>query len=90
MSEVVLLVDAHDDSVFGSKAVGLGQAARAGLPLPPGVALAGPIVEAVASGVEAAIAQVDELVRPLGRTRWPCDRPRWTRTARRRASPDST
>src|SRR5207342_1036885 len=65
VSEVVLLVDAHDDSVFGSKAVGLGQAARAGLPLPPGVALAGPIVEAVASGVEAAIAQVDELVRPL-------------------------
>ena len=64
--EVVPLLEAHDDSVFGSKAVGLGQAARAGLPLPPGVALAGSIVEAVAGGVEAAIAQVDELVRPLG------------------------
>ena len=64
--EVVPLLEAHDDSVFGSKAVGLGQAARAGLPLPPGIALSGPVVEAVAGGVEAAIAQVDELVRPLG------------------------
>jgi pyruvate,water dikinase len=66
MSEVVPLVEAHDDSIFGSKAVGLGQAARAGLPLPPGVALSGPVVEAVASGETAAIEKVVELVRPLG------------------------
>jgi pyruvate,water dikinase len=66
MSEVVPLVEAHDDLIFGSKAVGLGQAARAGLPLPPGVALSGPVVEAVASGEAAAIEKVAELVRPLG------------------------
>jgi len=63
--EVVPLLEAHDDSVFGSKAVGLGQAARAGLPIPPGVALAGPVVEAVAAGHDDAIRQVDVLVRPL-------------------------
>ena len=63
--EVVPLLEAHDDSVFGSKAVGLGQAARAGLPIPPGVALAGPVVEAVAAGHDDAIQQVDALVRPL-------------------------
>jgi len=62
----VTLVDAQDTSVFGSKAVGLGQAMRDELPVPPGVALAGPIVEAVAGGDERAIEQVVEWVRPLG------------------------
>jgi pyruvate, water dikinase len=66
MKKVVPLVKARDDSIFGSKAVGLGDAARAGLPLPPGVALSGPIVEAVASGEERAIAKVAKAVRPLG------------------------
>ncbi len=65
MSEVVPLEEAHDDTVFGSKAVGLGEAARGGLPLPPGIALAGSIVEAVASGEAAAIEQVAEAVRTL-------------------------
>lgn len=66
MSQVVLLAEARDDALFGSKAVGLGQAARAGLPLPPGVALSGAVVEAVASGDELALGDVGELVRPLG------------------------
>jgi pyruvate, water dikinase len=66
MSGVVPLAAAHDVSLYGSKAVGLGEAARAGLPLPPGVALSGAIVEAVAAGDRAAIQAVDELVRPLG------------------------
>jgi pyruvate,water dikinase len=66
MKKVVPLAKAHDDSVFGSKAVGLGDAARAGLPLPPGVALSGPIVEAVASGERGAIKKVEKAVRPLG------------------------
>ena len=66
MSQVVPLEEARDDAVFGSKAVGLGDAARAGLPLPPGVALSGALVEAVAGGDELATAEVDELVRPLG------------------------
>jgi pyruvate,water dikinase len=66
MKQVVPLEKARDDRVFGSKAVGLGEAARAGLPLPPGVALAGPIVEAVAAGEERAIRKVESAVRPLG------------------------
>jgi pyruvate,water dikinase len=64
--KVAPLAKARDDSIFGSKAVGLGQAARAGLPLPPGVALSGPIVEAVATGEERAIRKVAKSVRPLG------------------------
>jgi hypothetical protein len=66
VSEVVPLEDARDESLFGSKAVGLGQAARSGLPLPPGVALSGAVVEAVAGGDEPAIEEVSKLVRPLG------------------------
>jgi pyruvate, water dikinase len=46
VSGVVALGDVHDESQFGSKAVGLGHAVRAGLPLPPGVALSGAVVEA--------------------------------------------
>ena len=65
VKEVVPLEKARDDSVFGSKAVGLGEAARGGLPLPPGVALSGSIVEAVASGEEKAIKKVAKCVRPL-------------------------
>jgi pyruvate,water dikinase len=63
---VVPLAKARDDARFGAKAVGLGDAARAGLPLPPGIALAGSIVEAVATGEERAIAEVVKSVRPLG------------------------
>ena len=48
MKEIVPREKARDDSIFGSKAVGLGEACRGGLPLPPGVALSGSIVEAVA------------------------------------------
>ena len=66
MSSVVVLDDAHDESLFGSKAVGLGEASRAGLPLPPGVAIAGDVVDAVAGGDGAALERVTELVRPLG------------------------
>ena len=44
MTGAVPLVEAHDDSLYGSKAVGLGEAARGGLPLPPGVALSGDLV----------------------------------------------
>jgi pyruvate,water dikinase len=62
---VVPLVEARDESIYGSKAVGLGEAAREGLPLPPGVALSGDVVEAVAAGEETAIEQVVHLVRDL-------------------------
>jgi pyruvate,water dikinase len=50
MSEVVPLVAAEDESRFGAKATGLGAAARAGLPFPPGIALSGTFVDAVAAG----------------------------------------
>ncbi|HST24437.1 MAG TPA: PEP/pyruvate-binding domain-containing protein [Gaiellaceae bacterium] len=63
---VVPLEEASDESLYGSKAVGLGEAARSGLPLPPGVALSGAVVEAVAGGDAQAIAKVVKLVRPLG------------------------
>ncbi len=66
MSDVVALADAEDVSLFGSKAVGLGQAVRDGLPVPPGVALAGGVVDAVASGDKEAIEKVAQAVRPLG------------------------
>jgi pyruvate,water dikinase len=66
MSGVVALAAAHDVSLYGSKAVGLGEAARASLPLPPGVALSGAVVEAVAAGDAAAIEAVGELVCELG------------------------
>jgi phosphoenolpyruvate synthase/pyruvate phosphate dikinase len=66
VKNVVPLAKARDDTIFGSKAVGLGEAARGGLPLPPGVALSGSIVEAVAGGEERAIRKVVRCVRPLG------------------------
>jgi pyruvate,water dikinase len=65
VKKVVPLAKARDDAVFGSKAVGLGEAARGGLPLPPGVALSGDIVEAVAAGEGRAIKKVAKRVRPL-------------------------
>lgn len=65
MTEVVSLVDAHDDSRFGAKATGLGAATRAGLPIPPGVALSGAIVDAVAAGDETAIDACVVAARPL-------------------------
>jgi pyruvate,water dikinase len=65
VNEAVPLAEARETSVFGSKAVGLGEAIREGLPVPPGIALSGPIVEAVASREEQAIATVAELAKPL-------------------------
>jgi pyruvate,water dikinase len=58
LKTVVPLDKARDHAVYGSKAVGLGDAARGGLPLPPGFALSGEIVEAVAAGEGRAIKKV--------------------------------
>jgi len=66
VNELLPLAEASDSSVFGSKAVGLGEAMRAGLPVPAGLALSGPLVEAVASADEAAVERVRAAVRPLG------------------------
>ena len=66
MIRVVPLEQALDANIFGSKAVGLGQAIRDGLPVPPGVALSGDIVEAVAAGEQSALKEVARWVKPLG------------------------
>jgi len=66
VKRVVPLEKAEDATIFGSKAVGLGQAIRDGLPVPPGVALSGEIVEAVAAGERPAIREVARWVGPLG------------------------
>ncbi len=58
MKKVVPFAKAHETALYGSKAVGLGDAARAGLPIPPGVALSGDLVEAVASRDEKSIEKV--------------------------------
>ncbi len=65
MTDTVPLVDAFDTAAFGSKAVGLGAALRDGLPVPPGVALSGSIVEAVASGDEGAVEEARAAARGL-------------------------
>ena len=66
MKRVVPLEKATDTALFGSKAVGLGQAIRDGLPVPPGVALSGAIVEAVAAAEDRSIQEVARWVGPLG------------------------
>jgi len=66
LSRVVPLEGAREKALYGSKAVDLGQAIRDGLPVPPGVALSGAIVEAVASGEDVALEEVLQWVRPLG------------------------
>jgi pyruvate,water dikinase len=65
MKRAVPLEKATDEAHFGSKAVGLGQAIRDGLPVPPGVALSGSIVEEVAAGDEKAIKEVVRAARHL-------------------------
>jgi phosphoenolpyruvate synthase/pyruvate phosphate dikinase len=66
---VVPLEEARDESRFGAKAVGLGEAIRACLPVPPGVALAGEVTEAIASGHAQVLAELleaaDHLTYPL-------------------------
>ncbi len=62
MKKVVPLTKARETSLYGSKAVGLGEAARQGLPVPPRVALSGDLVEAVASGEDKEIQKVAKAV----------------------------
>jgi hypothetical protein len=65
VKKVVPFTKAYDTSLYGSKAVGLGNAARQGLPVPLGVALSGDLVEAVASGDHKAIEKVAKAVATL-------------------------
>ncbi|HYM14483.1 MAG TPA: PEP/pyruvate-binding domain-containing protein [Dehalococcoidia bacterium] len=65
MKSVVPFARARETSLYGSKAVGLGDAARAGLPVPPGVALSGDLVEAIASSDDRAIAKLAKAIASL-------------------------
>jgi pyruvate,water dikinase len=65
VKKVVPFTSARERSLYGSKAVGLGDAARQGLPVPPGVALSGDLVEAIASGDDKAIAKLAKAIAPL-------------------------
>ncbi len=67
MKKVVPFTRARETSLYGSKAVGLGDAAREGLPVPPGVALSGDLVEAIASGEDRAIEMVAKAIASLPR-----------------------
>ncbi|HET6167348.1 MAG TPA: PEP/pyruvate-binding domain-containing protein [Marmoricola sp.] len=65
MTGIVPLVEAHEESLYGAKALGLGDALRAGLPVPPGVALSGAEVDLIAGGDDAATATLRDAVRDL-------------------------
>ena len=62
---LVPLAEATDESSYGAKAVGLGTALRAGLPVPPGVALSGAFVDLVAASGADAWAALLSFVAPL-------------------------
>ncbi len=65
MKSVVPFAKARETSLYGSKAVGLGDAVRQRLPVPPGVALSGDLVEAVASGDERAVEKLTKAIAAL-------------------------
>src|SRR5512136_1030025 len=65
MKSVVPFPEARDVFFYGSKAVGLCEAARHGLPVPPGVALSGDMVEAIASLDEYSIERLSEAITAL-------------------------
>ena len=62
----VPLEDARDAGRYGEKAVQLGVARRAGLPVPAGIALPAPLVDAVAAGDRSARQRVGQARAELG------------------------
>jgi pyruvate, water dikinase len=61
------LIDATDAQRFGGKAASLARAIRAGLPVPPGLALADAFVTAIGEGDRTAAAELANLPLPGGR-----------------------
>ena len=61
------LIDAADAQRFGGKAASLARAIRAGLPVPPGLALADAFVAAIGEGDRTAGAELANLPLPRGR-----------------------
>jgi pyruvate,water dikinase len=62
---IVPLIEAESEALYGAKAIGLGDALRAGLPVPPGVALPGADVDAIAAGEADATAALRAAVAEL-------------------------
>lgn len=60
------LIDATDPERFGGKAASLAHALQAGLPVPPGLALADSFVSAIGEGDQAATAELARLPLPCG------------------------
>lgn len=60
------LIDAHDEAHFGGKASKLAQSLKAGLPVPPGIALGTAHVEAVANAHQEAMHHLREDFKALG------------------------
>ncbi len=69
MKQVVPFAKARETALYGSKAVGLGEAVRHGLAVPPGVALSGDLVETIAGrdpkSIERLAAAIAELKPPF-------------------------
>jgi pyruvate,water dikinase len=65
MKKIVPFARARETALYGSKAIGLGAAARQGLPVPPGVAISGDLVEAIAGAEEKALAQLAKAIAGL-------------------------
>ena len=65
MKRVVAFSRALETSLYGSKAVRLGDATRQGIAVPPGVALSGDLVEAVASKDDKAVEKVAQAIASL-------------------------
>jgi hypothetical protein len=65
VKRVVPFSKALDSALYGAKAVGLGDAVRAGLAVPPGVVLSGDLVEAIAAGDTRALARLAKATAPL-------------------------
>ena len=65
MKRVVPFAKARETALYGSKAVGLGEATRQGITVPPGVALSGDLVDAVASGDDDAVEKVEKAIAEL-------------------------
>jgi hypothetical protein len=65
VNHIVPLENAVDEAVFGAKAVGLGEALRNGLPVPPGHALSGPVVDEIAAGDETALRELESALAGL-------------------------
>jgi pyruvate,water dikinase len=67
LSGYVPLRDAQEESLYGGKAVSLGAALRAGLPVPGGYAIAAPLVASAGAGDPSALRTIEELAESLDR-----------------------